>query len=135
MPDETVAHRISTDGADLLTLAGVNDANLVELARVAGVKVGLRGDTMTLTGSLEHVERAVGVAQRMIDTAKQRMPLSPDDVMRLSEDGGGDNDGTFGGPRIALPGVRRVIQPKTTGQAAYLQLMADNDIVIGIGPA
>jgi phosphate starvation-inducible PhoH-like protein len=37
--------------------------------------------------------------------------------------------------RIALPGVRRVIQPKTKGQAEYLQAMFDNDIVVGIGPA
>jgi phosphate starvation-inducible PhoH-like protein len=34
-----------------------------------------------------------------------------------------------------LPGLRRVIQPKTAGQADYLQQIADNDIVIGIGPA
>jgi phosphate starvation-inducible PhoH-like protein len=31
--------------------------------------------------------------------------------------------------------VRRIIQPRTPGQAAYLQLIADNDIVVGIGPA
>ena len=34
-----------------------------------------------------------------------------------------------------LPGVRKIIQPKTSGQAAYLQAIADNDIVVGIGPA
>ena len=37
--------------------------------------------------------------------------------------------------RIALPGVRKVIQPKTPGQAEYLQKIQDNDIVVGIGPA
>jgi phosphate starvation-inducible PhoH-like protein len=37
--------------------------------------------------------------------------------------------------RIALPGVRKIIQPKTPGQAEYLQKIADHDIVIGIGPA
>jgi phosphate starvation-inducible PhoH-like protein len=31
--------------------------------------------------------------------------------------------------------VRKIIQPKTPGQAKYLQLMAENDIVVGIGPA
>ncbi len=34
-----------------------------------------------------------------------------------------------------LPGLRRVIQPKTPGQGEYLEQIADNDIVIGIGPA
>jgi len=37
--------------------------------------------------------------------------------------------------KIILPGLRRVIQPKTAGQRTYLQAIARNDIVIGIGPA
>ncbi|MGI9075720.1 MAG: PhoH family protein [Gemmatimonadaceae bacterium] len=134
MSDETVAHRLSTEGADLLTLAGVNDANLIELARLGGVRVSLRGDALTLTGPVESVERASGIAQRMVETAKQRRPLTPDDVLRLNDDAATESDGAAG-IRIALPGVKKVIQPKTSGQAAYLQLMTDNDIVIGIGPA
>ena len=37
--------------------------------------------------------------------------------------------------RIALPGIRKIIQPKTPGQAAYLQAIVEHDIVVGIGPA
>jgi len=37
--------------------------------------------------------------------------------------------------RLVLPGIRKVIQPKTPGQASYMQMIADNDIVVGIGPA
>jgi phosphate starvation-inducible PhoH-like protein len=131
-----IAQRLSTEGADLLTLAGVNDANLVELARLTGVKVALRGDALTLSGAAEDVERAAPVAQRMIDAARQRAPITPDDVLRMSEEGPLEGDGAApGAQRIALPGVRRVIQPKTAGQATYMKLIADNDIVIGIGPA
>ncbi|HEX6536344.1 MAG TPA: PhoH family protein [Gemmatimonadaceae bacterium] len=140
MSDDTVTHRLNTEGADLLTLAGVNDANLIELSRVAGVRVTLRGDLLTLSGPLGAVERATAVAQRMVDTAKQQLPLTPDDVLRMSEDGadvaGGGGNGTAPGEtRLVLPGVRRIIQPKTPGQASYMQLIADNDIVVGIGPA
>jgi phosphate starvation-inducible PhoH-like protein len=133
--DDSVTHRISTEGADLLTLAGVNDSNLIELARLAGVKVSLRGDTLTLSGPLDGVERAASLAQRMIDTAKQGGAMNADDVLRMSEDSAGREDGTGEGPRIVLPGMRKVIQPKTPGQAQYLQLIIENDIVIGIGPA
>ena len=136
MTEEMIAQRLSTEGADLLTLAGVNDANLVELARLTGVKVALRGDALTLSGSADDVERAAPVAQRMIDAAKQRVTITPDDVLRMSEEGPLESDGAApGAQRIALPGVRRVIQPKTAGQAAYMRLIAENDIVIGIGPA
>ena len=130
-----VTQKLSTEGADLLTLAGVNDANLLELTRVSGARVALRGETLTLTGAAESVERAVPTAQRMIDAAKQRIPLTPDDVLRMSEDGGGDGVGPADAQRIALPGVRKIIQPKTPGQGEYLQKIADHDIVIGIGPA
>jgi phosphate starvation-inducible PhoH-like protein len=131
--DEQTTQRLNTEGADLLTLAGVNDANLIELQRQTGTRVTLRGDTLTLVGTAEAVERAASVAQRMIDAAKQGTVLEADDVLRMSMDGsrepaGGDN-------RIVLPGVRKIIQPKTPGQAEYLGLIADNDIVVGIGPA
>jgi phosphate starvation-inducible PhoH-like protein len=133
LTDEQTTQRLNTEGADLLTLAGVNDANLIELQRQTGTRVALRGDMLTLVGTAEAVERATPVAQRMIDAAKQGTVLEADDILRMSMDGsrepaGGDN-------RIVLPGVRKIIQPKTPGQAAYLGLIVDNDIVVGIGPA
>jgi phosphate starvation-inducible protein PhoH and related proteins len=133
-----VTHRISTEGADLLTLAGVNDANLVELARLSGAKVALRGDQLSVSGPAELVDRAVVVAQRMIELARQREPVTPDDVLRLHDDGGRESTpgGENGeGMRIALPGIRKVIAPKTPGQAEYLAKIMDTDIVVGIGPA
>ena len=48
MSDETVTHRLSTEGVDLLTLAGVNDGNLIELSRLTGAKISLRGDALTM---------------------------------------------------------------------------------------
>jgi phosphate starvation-inducible protein PhoH and related proteins len=133
----SITQKLSTEGADMLTLAGVNDGNLVELSRLGGVKVALRGDTMSISGPSELVSRASDLARRMIERARQRMELTPDDVLRLSEDDGGGRDGD-GAPvdgRIALPGVRKLIQAKTSGQAEYLAKIGENDIVVGIGPA
>jgi phosphate starvation-inducible PhoH-like protein len=132
-----MTQKLSTEGADMLTLAGVNDGNLVELSRLGGVKVALRGDTMSISGPSELVSRASDIARRMIDRARQRMELTPDDVLRLSDDDGVGREGD-GAPvegRIALPGVRKLIQAKTSGQAEYLTKIAENDIVVGIGPA
>ena len=122
----------------MLTLAGVNDGNLVELSRLCGVKVALRGDAMSITGPSELVARAVEIGRRMTDRARQRMDLTPDDVLRLSEDDGAGTDGNGNGTsdgRIALPGVRKLIQAKTSGQTEYLAKIAENDIVVAIGPA
>jgi phosphate starvation-inducible PhoH-like protein len=131
---DTTTRRLSVEGADPLLLAGVNDANLNELARLTSARVSLRGDVLTVAGTADVVERAAAIAQRMIDSAKQRTLLEADDILRLSLDASGEN-GTGGEVRIALPGVRKIIQPKSPGQADYLRAIVDHDIVIGIGPA
>jgi phosphate starvation-inducible protein PhoH and related proteins len=135
--EETTIQRLSTEGADMLTLAGVNDENLVELAKQTGAKIALRGETLAVSGNADAVARAIPIAQRMIDTAKQQMSLTADDVLRMSIEGPreGNGNGTDNDTRIVLPGVRKIIQAKTSGQAEYMKLMAENDIVVGIGPA
>lgn len=137
--EESVTQRVSTEGADMLTLAGVNDANLLELSRLFGVKVSLRGDAMVISGAPDFVQRAVVVGRRMVEIARQRDELTPDDVLRLGDDQERDAEaaaaGEGGVTRIALPGTRKVIQAKTSGQVEYLQKIAENDIVVGIGPA
>jgi phosphate starvation-inducible protein PhoH and related proteins len=133
--EEPIVQRLSTEGADMLTLAGVNDENLIELSKQTGARIALRGDTLSITGTQDAVNRAAPVARRMIDTAKQQMELTADDVLRMTIDSRGEGAGPEDSQRIVLPGIRKVIQPKTSGQGEYLKLIADNDIVVGIGPA
>lgn len=134
-----VEHRLDAEGADPLLLTGVNDSHIMELARVFGIRVVLRGDHLVLSGELERLERAVPVIQHLIELARLRAPFDPGDISRMAEDfdrqGGVGPVPTHDEIRIALPGSRRVITPKTAGQATYLQTILANDIVIGIGPA
>jgi len=136
MSDE-VTHRVSAEGVDPLALAGVNDGNLIELAKRLGVRVSLRGDTLTLQGAVAAVERAAQVAEALVDLARMGDQLDVADVERVV---GEEAQGTLGTPpvgeyKIILPGLRRVIQAKTPGQRDYLQAIAQHDIVVGIGPA
>jgi phosphate starvation-inducible PhoH-like protein len=135
---EDITHRFSVEGVDPLSLTGVNDGNLIELTRRLGVRVSLRGDVLTVQGPPPAVERASAVAQAMVDLARMGETLDTHDVERLVLEG---EAGTLGETpaaadvRIILPGLRRVIQPKTSGQRDYLQLIIQQDIVVGIGPA
>ncbi len=133
---DDIQHRLSTEGADPLLLAGINDANLIELQRSTGARVVLRGDTIVLGGSSEQVERANPVVQGMLDLARMGEAVTPDDVARLMASGP-DTGGAASNAehKIILPGLRRVIAPKTQGQREYLQAIATHDIVVGIGPA
>jgi phosphate starvation-inducible PhoH-like protein len=135
---DDIVHRIPTDGADPLALSGVNDANLVELGRAAGVRVALRGDQLTMTGPITAVERAVPVAHAMVELARLGDSLEPGDVRRLAEEARGgrlETPALADQQKIVLPGLRRVVNPKTAGQRAYIQAMYESEIVVGVGPA
>jgi phosphate starvation-inducible PhoH-like protein len=135
---DEIAHRLAVEGVDPLCLAGVNDGNLIELTRRLGVRVSLRGDALTLQGPLAAVERATPVAQAMVELARMGEQLDVHDVERLVvEEQAGALTAAGAGMelKIILPGLRRVIQPKTSGQREYLQSIVQNDIVVGIGPA
>ncbi|MGE5926706.1 MAG: PhoH family protein [Gemmatimonadota bacterium] len=133
MADDST-HRLSTEGADPLLLAGVNDANMLELERLLGLRVSFRGDALALTGSADQLERGVPVVQGMIDLVRMGEAVTADDVSRLVAEGPMEPPPVADG-RIVLPGLRRAIAPKTQGQREYLQAIAANDIVVGIGPA
>jgi phosphate starvation-inducible PhoH-like protein len=131
-----VTHRVSAEGADLLALSGVNDHNLLELARGTGAQVTLRGDQLILTGPIDAVETATRFATAMVERARSGDPMAPDELERLLAEGpeaaerGGNGD-----LRVVLPGIRKVVQPRTPGQREYVQALRDQEIVIGIGPA
>ena len=139
MTPTMVEHRLDTEGADPLLLAGVNDANLQGLARLLDIRVILRGDRLLLSGALDAVERAVPVVRHMIELARMRVPFDASDIVRFAESGAADRPS---GPveatepaRIALPGTRRVISPRSEGQRRYVEAIDRFEIVISIGPA
>jgi phosphate starvation-inducible PhoH-like protein len=145
-----VEHRVSTEGADYLSLAGVNDANLMELASASGARVILRGDHMILSGDVNLVERALPVAERMVQQARIGRPFEADDIRRAFDNAaaqrpgnGSGNGGAATGARpavksdsdVLLAGLKKLISSKSAGQSTYLDAIAKNDIVVSIGPA
>ncbi|HEX6589973.1 MAG TPA: PhoH family protein [Longimicrobiales bacterium] len=137
-----IQHRIPAEGADYLTLAGVNDSNLQELARLSGCRVILRDDHLVLSGGMEDVERATPVAQRLIERARLGNTITPEDVASEFEavsavglEGATELAKNLAEQRVVLPGSRKVITPKSSGQREYLEAIEMNDVVVGIGPA
>ena len=127
---------LGAEGADPMTLAGINEANFTELQRALGVRVSQRGDAVTMIGTHAQLARAMPVVQGLIDLARTGQEIAAEDVFRIATEG---HVGELGAPgdtgRILLPGLRRAIMPKTPGQREYLGLIAEHDVVIGIGPA
>jgi phosphate starvation-inducible PhoH-like protein len=141
----TVEHRVSAEGADYLALAGVNDANLQELARLSGIRVILRGDNILLSGDVNDVERALPVAEQMVQQARIGQPLDTDDIRRFfstetqrprtqrpRKNGG---TGAAEDSQVLFAGLKKLIGSKSEGQRHYLDSIVNHDIVIAIGPA
>ena len=127
---------VDADGADPMALAGINEANFMELQRALGVRVSQRGDAVTMIGNTAQLARATPVMQGMIDLARTGRSIAAEDVFRIATEG---HVGELGAPgdssKVIIPGLRRAIVPKTPGQREYLRLIGEHDIVIGIGPA
>lgn len=133
-----IQHRLDVEGADQLILAGVNDANLQELARVCGCRVVIRDDQLVLSGSLGEVERCVPLAKHMIDLARMGAPFSPSDIRRFADVSAPAESlepSAIEESRIVLPGSRKIITPRSGGQKQYVDEIARTEIVVGIGPA
>jgi len=128
---------LSLDGADQQLLAGVNDSNLMALARACDLRVVLRHDELILSGLPASIAQASPAARKMIRMARMRRDFDALDVERFIRDGG---DGAAEAvedrqPAVALAGGKHAIRPKSAGQDRYLAAIRDNDVVIGIGPA
>jgi phosphate starvation-inducible PhoH-like protein len=133
-----VQRRLEAEGADQLMLAGVNDAYLNELARLGNVRVVLRGEYLVLSGPTDAVEASVPVARQMIRRARLRKPFGAEDIERLFGESAAAEPAeqvADSEDAIVLPGVHKVILPKSEGQRKYVRSVADNDIAVGIGPA
>ncbi|HEX6133672.1 MAG TPA: PhoH family protein [Longimicrobiales bacterium] len=144
MDSTTVEHRLAAEGADYLLLGGVNDSHLLELAKLSGCRVILRGDDLILSGDVNDVERALPVAEHMIQQARIGQPFDADDIRRsfASETQRPRatrpvrrNGVTREEEQVLFAGLKKLIGSKSEGQREYLDAIVQNDIVIAIGPA
>ena len=136
-----IQRRLEAEGADQLMLAGVNDVYLSALARLGNVRVVLRGEYLVLSGPAEAVEASVPIAKQMIRRARLRKAFDESDIERFFAESaeaagaGGETVVEGGEDAVILPGVHKVILPKSDGQRDYVRAIRDNDIAVGIGPA
>ena len=134
-----VEHRLDAEGVDPLFLTGANDVNLREVAGLYDIRLVLRGDHVILSGELSAVEKAAPLVQHLIELSRLRAPFDRNDIARFAEGLASNGPEGVVSPdadvRVALPGSRKAIHPKSEGQRQYVKSIRENDVVIGIGPA
>jgi phosphate starvation-inducible PhoH-like protein len=133
----TAEKKITLNGIDMLTLLGVNDANLNILEDRFNSTISVRGDIVNIKGVLEEVELVEKVLKEMAYVLNTSGRLNRNDVetiLNLTVEGKEIiNEEEF--DSIVLYTKNDVVKAKTPGQKQYFQTANKNDICFAIGPA
>jgi phosphate starvation-inducible PhoH-like protein len=134
----TIAEKkVTLSNVDMLSLLGVNDANLNILEARFNSTISVRGDIFNIKGVLEEVEIVEKVIKEMAYVLNTSGRLSKNDVemiLNLTIEGKEViNEEDF--DSIVLYTKNDVVKAKTSGQKKYFQIANKNDICFAIGPA
>jgi phosphate starvation-inducible protein PhoH and related proteins len=115
-----------------------NLENLAAVERTLGVKLVARDDWLSVDGTAEQVAKTEEFFNLLNEGRTQGLQIKNADFAHMLEGvARGDADklrSLFNAAMVIQTGKRTII-PKTLGQKQYLQAIAANDIVLGIGPA
>ena len=133
---ETVLTFDFEDNRLLPLLFGERDQYLAKIEDTLNVIISARGNHLVVTGDAHQAEVAQAVLKKLYDHLKKGLVVSISDVdaaLRLQKE---KTDSSFDPDlEVVIPARGRVISPRTPGQSRYIQLMQNNDLVFGIGPA
>ncbi|MGQ9559130.1 MAG: PhoH family protein [Candidatus Oleimicrobiaceae bacterium] len=138
--------RIPLAGVDQVALFGSQDAYLKLFQRELGVQLVARGAQLLLRGQVDAVELAEQALSELISMVGSGAPLTANDVatviglVKSSSVVAAAEPATLEAERrqplpVVLMAHRGPIRPRSEGQARYVRLVADSDIVFAIGPA
>jgi phosphate starvation-inducible protein PhoH and related proteins len=143
-PDTTRSHtRVSTevevdDSALLLGLTGPSGANLKILEKAFDVGIGLRGNTLRLSGAADSVTMAERVVVELLSLVKRGTHLGQRDVERSIETLRRHPDVRLTEmlDEVLTVGTgKKAVAPKGVVQQHYLRAIRTHDVVFGVGPA
>ena len=125
-----------SDNTLLPLLLGDHDRHLVRIEQALGVRLSCRGNRVAITGEVARVDAAQNMLQelwRRLERGDAVGRPEVDAAIRLAET---DVDPRL--PLSDLPAIRTrrgAVSPRSAGQAAYMEALAAQDMVFGVGPA
>jgi phosphate starvation-inducible PhoH-like protein len=124
------------DNTLLPLLLGDHDRHLVRIEQALGVRLSCRGNRVAIAGDALRVD----VAQEMLRGLWRRLERGEsvgraeiEAAIRLAD---AENDPRL--PLSDLPAIRTrrgEVAPRSPGQAAYMEALANQEMVFGVGPA
>ena len=131
MPRSTIA---VVDTKRLGAIFGPRDRHLRRIREALGVGIAARDDSINIEGEEQAVLRATEVFEELDRIARERGGVEADEVDRLLRIATGEEFAPRHEPiEVHRPGGHLI--PKSAGQAAYVQAIREEDVVLCAGPA
>ncbi|MBM4315757.1 MAG: PhoH family protein, partial [Deltaproteobacteria bacterium] len=122
----------------LRSLLGEQDRNLKLIERLAAVKLGVRGNTLSVRGDPLAAALVRNLLGQLYRIADKEYPVYPADIEYahriLSKDSTADLERIFL-DTVFISSKKRIITPKSIAQKQYIDAIRHSDMVFGIGPA
>ncbi|KPP89562.1 MAG: PhoH-like protein [Rhodobacteraceae bacterium HLUCCA08] len=128
----------------LIDLCGEHDRHLAEIELKLGVQILRRGNRLTIHGPAAAREQAADVLTALYERLEVGRALEPGDIdreLRLGgttpEPGGlaGDQLDLLPRDRVEIKTRKKMVEPRTAAQKAYVQALFEHELAFGIGPA
>lgn len=134
-PAESVSVQLNFDDNRLLPLLyGAHDKHLAQIEQRLGVSLTSRGNRLIIAGSMEAINLARRALERLYRRVKSGQMVDPAEVdaaLRMADLG--DDHPSDDEPVIKTR--RKRITPRSPVQAAYIEAMQRDELVLGLGPA
>jgi phosphate starvation-inducible PhoH-like protein len=114
-----------------LSLLGTKDQHIKSIRQKLGVSVTHRDGQLRVSGDEAAVNRATEILEQLKSRAERAGLLTVDEVSQALALG----DGSSETANIDIIQAGRTIRPRTKGQARYVQMIRDRDLVFSVGPA
>ena len=132
------------DNRLLIDLCGEYDRNLTDIEQKLSVQIVRRGNQLVVMGDEDAQKQAIEVLQALYTRLEGGRDVEAADVDRElrmggSETGTGSRDGDqlemFKGGTVEIKTRKKLVEPRTDAQKAYVQSLFNNELAFGIGPA
>ena len=133
------------DNRLLIDLCGEHNRNLVAIESTLGVQLAHRGNVIAVHGEPAAQKRAAEVLRSLYARLEEGRPVEPGDLDRefrmgpsVSFDPDDETDDQlemFKGDRVEIRTRRKIVEPRTEAQKAYVRALYETELAFGIGPA
>ena len=132
------------DNRLLIDLCGEFDRNLAQIEQELGVQILRRGNQLALMGDPEARNRAADVLEALYQKLEQGREIDAGAITGEMRMGGpevetgardGDQMELFQGGRVEIKTRKKLVEPRTEAQKAYVRSLFANELAFGIGPA